>query len=92
MKHPIEMPNGDLIAGEMLMGINYFPGSGIGLKGFQGASLGFLKTVDAVEGQHWRDQLVKIMKGIHAKVQYKYDFSLPEAGVKQDSKIEVVKK
>ena len=80
MKHLIELPNGDLIAGELLMGVNYFSGSGIALKGPEGSSLGFLKTVDDTEGLHWRDQLSNIIKGIHAKQPYKYDFSLPKVG------------
>ncbi len=79
MKHPIDLPNGDLLAGELLMGVNYFPGSGIALKGHEGTSLGFLKTVDEAEGLHWRRELVKIMKGIHAKRKYSYDFDLPKA-------------
>jgi len=78
MKHLIDLPNGDVIAGELLMGVNYFPGSGIALKGTDGTSLGFLKTTDDEEGKHWREQLIKIMKGIHAKRKYTYDFQLPQ--------------
>ena len=78
MKHLIDLPNGDVLAGELLMGVNYFPGSGIALKGHEGASLGFLKTVDEDEGLHWRDQLVKIIKGIHSKRPYTYNFELPK--------------